>query len=172
MNDPLPAVTKNATPVVFRFAERGDCPVILRLIQDIAEYERLAHEVVATEELLSEWLFDKRAAEVMLAVVDGQEVGFALYFYNFSTFIGRTGMYLEDIYIQPEHRGQGIGRAMLRTLAKMAVERGCKRFEWTCLDWNTPAIELYRSIGAEPMSEWTTYRLSGNALTSFAEGQT
>ena len=156
--------------VVFRFGERNDCALILRFIRELAVFERLEHEVVATEELLSEWLFDKHAAEVLFAVVDGREVGIALFFSNFSTFLGRAGMYLEDIYVQPEFRGRGIGTTILRKLAHIAVERGYGRFEWSCLDWNTPAIELYRSFNADPMSDWTTYRLSGDALRIFADG--
>jgi len=155
-------------PVAFRFAERSDCAMILRFIRELAEYERLGNEVVATEELLSEWLFDKRVAEVLFAVVAGTEERAALFFSNFSTFLGRAGMYLEDIYVEPEFRRLGIGAAVLRELARIAVERGYGRFEWACLDWNAPAIDLYRSFGAEPMSDWTTYRLSGEALRAFA----
>jgi len=157
------------TSVVFRFAQREDCGTILRFIRDLAKYERLENEVVATDELLSEWLFDKHAAEAIIVVVDGQEAGFALFFSSFSTFLGRAGMYLEDIYISPEYRGRGIGTTMLRELARIAVERGYGRLEWACLDWNTPAINLYRSFGAKPMSDWTTYRLSGETLRDFAE---
>ena len=125
-------------------------------------------DVVATEELLAKWLFDRQAAEVIFAIVDGKEVGFALYFTNFSTFLGRAGLYLEDIYIVPEYRRRGIGTTMLKRLAQIAVERGCGRFEWTCLDWNTPSIEFYKLHGAVPMSDWTTYRLSGDELTKMA----
>ena len=157
--------------VEFRFAERVDCELILRFIRELAEYERLGDEVVASEELLAEWLFDKKAAEVFFAVAEGREAGFALFFTNFSTFLGRAGLYLEDIYVLPEFRERGIGTAMLRELARISVERGYGRFEWACLDWNTPAIDLYRSFGAEPMSDWTTYRLSGEALTMFADGE-
>ena len=170
MSNELPAATGPEPRLVFRFAERGDCPLVLRFISELAEYEHLGKEVVATEALLSEWLFDKRAAEVLFAVADGREVGFALFFASFSTFLGRAGMYLEDIYVTPERRGRGIGTAMLRELARMAMERGYGRFEWACLDWNTPAIGLYRSFGAEPMGDWTTYRLSGSALGEFAKG--
>jgi len=151
--------------IVFRFAERDDCDLILSFIRKLAEYEKLENEVVATKELLAEWLFDKRIAEVLFAVVDGQEVGFALFFPSFSTFLGRAGLYLEDLYVLIEHRGRGIGTAMLRELAGIAIKRGYGRFEWACLDWNTPSIELYKSLGAEEMSDWTTFRLSGNALT-------
>ena len=159
------AVERNA---VFRFAERGDCALILRFIRDLAEFEQLSDQVVATEELLAEWLFDKRAAEVLFAVVDGREAGFALFFTNFSTFLGRAGMYLEDLYVLPDFRRLGVGTSILRELARIAVKRGYGRFEWACLDWNTPGIELYRSFGAEPMSGWTTYRLSGDKLKELA----
>ena len=156
-------------PLRFRFAKRDDCALILRFIRELAVYERLENEVVATEELLSEWLFDKKTAEVFFAEVDNQEVGFALFFPSFSTFLGRAGLYLEDVYVQPEYRGRGIGTAMLRILAKIAVERGYGRFEWACLDWNTPAIDFYRSLGATPMEEWTIHRLHGEKLTQLAE---
>ena len=157
--------------IAFRGAERVDCAKILRFIQALAEYEHMGDEVVATEELLEEWLFDKKAAEVLFAIVDGKEAGFALFFMSFSTFLGRAGLYLEDIYVLPEHRGRGIGTALFRELAHIALRRGCGRFEWACLDWNTPSIELYRSFGAEQMSDWTTYRLAGSLLTGFANGE-
>ena len=152
----------------FRFAERADCPLILSLIKKLAEYERLENEVSATEELLAEWIFDKRAVEVMFAVVDGKEVGQAIFFPNFSTFQGRSGLYLEDLFVLPEYRGRGIGKAMLRELARIAVERGYGRVEWICLDWNKPSIDFYKSIGAKPLDEWTVFRLSGDDLASFA----
>ena len=152
----------------FRFAKRDDCALICGFISGLAKYEHLEHEVVVTDELLAEWLFDKHAAEVLFAVIDGIEVGFALYFTNFSTFLGRAGLYLEDLYILPEHRGRGIGKAMLRKLAGITIERGYGRFEFSCLDWNTPSIEFYTSLGAEPMSEWTTYRMSGETLSKLA----
>jgi len=155
-------------PVAFRFAERGDCGLILSFIRALARYENMESEVIATEELLADWLFDKHAAEVLFALADSSEVGFALYFTNFSTFLGRAGLYLEDIYVLTEHRGRGIGTAMLKELARIAVMRGYGRFELACLDWNTPSIDFYRSLGAEPMSEWTTYRFSGKALTDLA----
>ena len=159
------------TKTYFRYAERGDCALILRFIRGLAEFERLSSEVVATEETLAEWLFDKRAAEVLFAVDHGKEIGFALFFTNFSTFLGRAGLYLEDLYVLPEFRRRGVGTSLLRELAKIAVERGYGRFEWACLDWNTQSIELYDSLGAEPMSDWTTYRLSGEKLTGFASGR-
>ena len=153
----------------FRSAERQDVPLILRYIRELARYEKLEEEVVATEEILEEWLFDKEKAEVIFAVVEGKKVGFALFFHNFSTFLGRAGIYLEDLYAEPAHRGQGIGTALLRELARIAVARGCGRLEWWCLDWNTPSIEFYRSLGAEAMDDWTVYRISGETLGKLAE---
>ncbi len=153
----------------FRSAERRDVPLILRYIRELARYEKLEEEVVATEEILEEWLFDKEKAEVIFAVVEGKEVGFALFFHNFSTFLGRAGIYLEDLYVEPAHRGQDIGTALLRELARIAVARGCGRLEWWCLDWNTPSIEFYRSLGAEAMDDWTVYRISGETLSKLAE---
>lgn len=153
----------------FRSAERRDVPLILRYIRELARYEKLEEEVIATEEILEEWLFDKEKAEVIFAVVEGKEVGFALFFHNFSTFLGRAGIYLEDLYVEPAHRGQGIGTALLRELARIAVARGCGRLEWWCLDWNSPSIEFYRSLGAEAMEDWTVYRISGETLGKLAE---
>ena len=121
-------------------------------------------DIVATEELLQEWIFDKHKAEVIFALEDGKEVGFALFFHNFSTFLGRAGLYLEDLYVKPEHRGKGYGKALLKKLAQIAVERGCGRLEWWCLDWNKPSIDFYLSMGAEPMDDWTVYRISGKTL--------
>jgi len=155
--------------VTYRSAEERDIPLILQFIRDLAEYENLLHEVVATEELLREWLFEKRAAEVIFAVVDGKEAGFALFFHNFSTFLGRAGIYLEDLYVKPEYRGRGVGKGLLRRLAQIALERGCGRLEWWCLDWNRPSIGFYLSLGARPMDEWTVYRLSGDTLRRLAE---
>ena len=156
------------TPASIRIAGRGDQALILSFIHSLAEYEKLSSEVTATVEQIEEWLFDKRAAEVLFAIVEGNEVGFALFFPNFSTFLGKAGLYLEDIYVLPEYRGRGIGKAMLRELARIAVKRGYGRFELSCLDWNTPSIEFYRSIGAEAMSDWTTYRITGDALNNLA----
>lgn len=153
----------------FRSAERRDVPLILRYIRELARYEKLEEEVVATEEILEEWLFDKEKAEVIFAVVEGKEVGFALFFHNFSTFLGRAGIYLEDLYVEPAYRGQGIGTALLKELARIAVARGCGRLEWWCLDWNQPSIEFYRALGAEAMDDWTVYRISGETLSKLAE---
>ena len=153
----------------FRFAVREDTPLILSFIRALAAYEQMADQVIATEELLAEQLFDRGNAEVLFALEDGQEVGFALFFHNFSTFLGRAGLYLEDLYVLPEHRGRGYGKALLRQLARIARERGYGRMEWWCLDWNRPSIDFYLSLGAEPMTDWTVYRLSGRTLETLGE---
>ncbi len=153
----------------FRFATRKDVPLILKFIQNLADYEKLRHEVIANEELLEEWIFDKNKAEVLFATINGQEVGFALFFHNFSTFLGRAGLYLEDLFVEDQYRGRGIGTALLKKLASIALKRGCGRLEWWCLDWNQPSIDFYRSLGAEAMSDWTVYRLSGDILTRLGE---
>lgn len=155
--------------LTFRFAEERDCALILQFIQGLAEYERMADQVIATEVLLQEWVFEKKKAEVLFACEDGREVGFALFFHNFSTFLGRAGIYLEDLFVLPEHQGKGFGKAILQQLAKIAVERDCGRLEWACLDWNRPSIDFYLSLGAAPMDEWTTYRLTGVTLQKLAE---
>jgi len=153
-----------------RRAVRADVPEILRLIRALAEYEKLTHEVVATEAALTETLFGARpAAEVLLAEEDGRAVGFALFFQNFSTFLGKPGIYLEDLFVDPAFRGRGIGRELLRAIARVAVERGCGRFEWAVLDWNEPAIGFYKSLGAKPMGDWTVMRLTGAALKELAQ---
>ena len=154
----------------FRFAEAADTPLILNFIKALAEYEKMADLVVADEALLGDQLFQKKNAEVIFAMEDGKEVGFALFFHNFSTFLGRAGLYLEDLYVLPEFRGKGYGKALLQKLAAIAVERGCGRMEWWCLDWNRPSIDFYRALGAEPMSDWTVYRLTGETLTNMAQG--
>ncbi len=156
--------------MTIRNAVPGDEGLMLAFIRGLAEYEKLADQVVATEELLREWVFEKRRAEVVFALDEaGEEVGFALFFHNFSTFLGRAGLYLEDLFVLPEARGRGYGRFLLAHLAKLAVERGCGRLEWSCLDWNEPSIKFYRSLGAEPMDEWTVYRLAGESLRALAE---
>ena len=153
-----------------REAIPGDEVAILGFIRELAEYENLLHEVVATEADLCEALFaENSVAHALIVEVDGQPVAFALYFYNFSTFAGRKGIYLEDLYVQPEFRGKGIGRSLLKKLAGIAVQEGCARFEWAALDWNQPAIDVYTGIGAVQMEEWTTFRLDGGALKAFAE---
>ena len=148
----------------FRFANENDCGLILAFIRLLADYEKMADQVVATEDLLREWIFEKKKAEVLFVCEDGREVGFALFFHNFSTFLGRAGIYLEDLFVLPEYRGKGYGKALLKKLAQITVERGCGRLEWACLDWNQPSIDFYRSLGAVPMDEWTTYRLTGDTL--------
>lgn len=152
----------------FRYANDQDTGIILDFIKELATYENMLDEVVATEELLKEWLFDKKAAEVLFALEDGKEVGFALFFHNFSTFLGRAGIYLEDLYVKPEYRGKGYGKALLKELARIAVERGCGRLEWSCLDWNQPSIDFYLSLDAKPMDEWTLYRATGETLHKLA----
>ncbi len=154
----------------FRFAAAGDEERILFFIKQLADYEHMAEEVVATAELLHEWIFEKNRAEVIFAVYGEKEIGFALFFHNFSTFLGRAGIYLEDLFVIQEYRGKGVGKALLKELARLAVNRGCGRLEWWCLDWNRPSIDFYLSAGAQPMSDWTTYRLCGSALEKFAEG--
>ena len=153
----------------FRYAQRADCPLILDFVKELAEYERMSDQVVADEAMLEEWIFEKSKAEVIFVMEDGRELGFALFFHNFSTFLGRAGIYLEDLFVRPEHRGKGCGKALLKKLAAIAVERGCGRFEWSCLDWNTPSIEFYKSMGAVAMEGWTTFRVSGEALYKLAE---
>ena len=155
--------------LTFRNAERKDTGLILQFIKELADYEKMLDEVVADEATLETWIFDKQKAEVIFAVEDGKEVGFALFFHNFSTFLGRAGIYLEDLYVKPEHRGKGYGKAILKKLASIAVERGCGRLEWWCLDWNKPSIDFYLSLGAEPMSDWTVYRIAGDTLKQLAE---
>ena len=154
-------------------AERKDTPVILDFIRQLAEYEKMADQVVADCPTLEHWLFDEKKAEVIFAVEDGVKIGFALYFYNFSTFLGRAGIYLEDLFVQPEYRGRGYGKALLTELARIAVARGCGRLEWWCLGWNKPSIDFYKSMGAVPMEDWTVYRIAGETLQNLgrpAEG--
>lgn len=153
-----------------RFAREGDEGLILGFIRELAAYEKMSDLVVASEALLREWIFKKKKAEVLFAVEEGKEVGFALFFHNFSTFLGRAGIYLEDLFVLPAHRGRGHGTALIRSLARIAVERGCGRLEWSCLDWNTPSIRFYLSLGAERMDEWTVYRFAGERLRALAEG--
>lgn len=156
--------------VSFRSAVPGDEALILSFVQALAQYEHMADQVVATPELLHEWLFVRQKAEVLFAVAEGREVGIALFFHNFSTFLGRAGLYLEDLFVLPEYRGRGYGKALLQRLAQEAVSRECGRLEWSCLNWNEPSIRFYRSLGAVPMDEWTVYRLTGDTLKTAAEG--
>ena len=155
--------------LTFRNAERADTALILQFIRELADYEKMLDEVVADEATLEAWIFDRQKAEVIFAVEDGKEVGFALFFHNFSTFLGRAGLYLEDLYVKPECRGRGYGKAILKKLASIAVERGCGRLEWWCLDWNKPSIDFYLSLGAESMSDWTVYRIAGDTLKQLAD---
>ena len=155
--------------LTFRFAEERDTPLILDFIRRLADYEHLLDQVVADEATLADQLFGKKNAEVLFALENGKEVGFALFFHNFSTFLGRAGLYLEDLFVLPEHRGKGYGKAILQRLAAISLDRGCGRMEWWCLDWNQPSIGFYKSLGAEPMSDWTVYRLTGEILRDLAE---
>ena len=152
-----------------RTASVEDCGRILQMIRALARYEKMEDQVVATEDLLREWIFEKKKAEVLFATEDGREVGFALFFHNFSTFLGRAGIYLEDLYVMPEYRGKGHGKALLKRLAQITLERGCGRLDWQCLDWNERSIAFYRSLGAEALDDWTGYRLSGKTLEEMAE---
>jgi GNAT superfamily N-acetyltransferase len=155
---------------MIRFATVEDVPVILKFIRALADYEQLAHEVVASEALLKETLFGETPhAEVLLVESDGEPAGFALFFHNYSTFLGRPGIYLEDLFVLPEHRGKGLGKALLVRLAQLARERHCGRLEWSVLDWNRPAIEFYETMGARPQKGWTVYRLAGESLSKVAE---
>lgn len=154
----------------YRFAEKKDTPLILQFIKELAAYEKMENEVIATTALLEEWIFEKQKAEVIFALnKDNREVGFALFFHNFSTFLGRAGIYLEDLFVKPEYRGQGYGKGLLQELGKIAVARGCGRLEWWCLDWNQPSIDFYRSLEAEAMSDWTVYRIAGDTLQNLAK---
>ena len=152
----------------FRWAKESDVALILEFICALAEYEGMREEVTADESLLKEWLFEKKAAEVLFVSEGEETVGFALYFYNFSTFLGKAGIYLEDLYVKPSHRGRGYGKALLCELASLAKRQGCGRLAWWCLDWNQPSIDFYQAMGAEAMSEWTVYRVAGKQLEQLA----
>ena len=151
-----------------RFAAREDIPTILEFIRALAAYEKMEDQVIADETLLETWIFEKRKAEVLLAFEGDTPVGFALFFHNFSTWLGRAGIYLEDLFVLPEYRGRGYGKLLLKRLARIAVQRGCGRLEWACLDWNEPSIAFYKSVGATALDEWTTYRVTGDALLALA----
>ena len=156
--------------VTLRFATAGDAPLVLAFIRELAEYEQLPHEVEADADMLADSLFGESPdAEVVIAQVDGAPAGFALFFHNYSTFLGRRGLHLEDLFVRPAFRGKGIGRVLMAFLAKLAVERGCGRFEWNVLDWNSPAINFYRSLGARGMDDWTLQRVTGPAMFALAE---
>ena len=159
--------------LVIRPAVIDDLPALLALVHELAEYERLAHAVVATEESFEAALFGDRAtAESLVALLAGEMVGYAIYFQNFSTFVGRAGIYLEDLYVRPERRGSGIGKRLLAEVAQVAVERQCQRLEWAVLDWNAPSIEFYKSLGAEPLDEWTIFRMAPAAIQKLAGSST
>ena len=154
----------------YRFAARNDIPLILKFIKDLAHFEQLGDQVTATPELLEEWLFERRTAEVIFAIDDtGDEVGFALFFYNFSTFLGKGGIYLEDLFVIPEYRKQGFGKFLLSTLANIAIERKCGRLDLSCLDWNKNAIEFYKKHGCVVLDDWTGYRFTGDSLNKLAQ---
>ena len=156
--------------VTFRPAAPGDEELMLSFIRALADYEHMTDQVVATPALLREWIFEKKKAEVLFALDEGRAVGFALFFHNFSTFLGRAGIYLEDLFVLPQERGKGYGKALLKELARITVERGCGRLEWSCLDWNQPSIDFYtKKMHAVPMEEWTTYRLTGETLEQAAK---
>ncbi|MCY7355298.1 MAG: GNAT family N-acetyltransferase [Lysobacter sp.] len=159
-----------STPAIaLRFAERKDTALILAFVRELAAYEKLAHEVVADEATLADNLFGEHpGAEVVIVEVDGHAAAFALFFHNFSTFLGRRGLYLEDLYVKPDYRGHGLGRLLMSFLARLAIERGCGRFEWWVLDWNEPAIRFYREIGAVAMDQWTVQRVTGESLAVLA----
>ena len=153
----------------FRNAEKNDISLILHFIKELASYEKLLNEVIATEDILNHWIFEEKKAEVLFVLENNKEIGFALFFHNFSTFVGRAGLYVEDVYIMPEYRKKGYGKAVFKKLAQIAVERGCGRMEWSCLNWNKPSIDFYTHIGAVPMSEWTVYRLTQDKIKKLAE---
>lgn len=153
----------------FRNAEKNDISLILHFIKELASYEKMLDEVIATEEILNHCIFEEKKAEVFFVLENNKEIGFALFFHNFSTFVGRAGLYVEDVYIMPEYRKKGYGKAVFKKLAQIAVERGCGRMEWSCLNWNKPSIDFYTHIGAVPMSEWTVYRLTQDKIKKLAE---
>lgn len=155
--------------IIIRFGKKKDIPTILNFIKELASYEKMLDQVVATEKTLNNWIFKKKMAEVLICELDKRPVGFALFFHNFSTFVGRPGIYLEDIYIIPEMRGKGLGKKLLSYIAKLVKERNYGRMEWWCLDWNEKSINFYKSLGAVPMSEWTVYRMYGDKLDQLAE---
>jgi len=162
-------VDTNLENFKIRFAERNDVPLILEFIKELAAYEKLSDQVTATEEIIEESIFERKAAEVIFGEYNDSPVAFAIFFHNFSSFVGKPGIYLEDLFVKPEFRRMGIGKIMLSYIAKLCVERNCGRLEWSCLDWNKPSIEFYKQMGAIPMDEWTAYRVSGNPLYNLAD---
>lgn len=162
-------IDTNIDGLKLRFAERKDVPLILEFIKELATYENMLDEVVATEEMLLESIFERKMAEVIIAEYKNKPAAFALYFHNYSTFLGKPGIYLEDLYVKPDLRGKGIGKVMLSYLAKLCIERKCGRLEWSCLDWNQPSIAFYKQMGAVPMDEWTVYRINDDLLDELAK---
>lgn len=162
-------VDLNSNDFKLRFADLNDVPLILGFIKQLADYEKMLHDVVTTEEDLKEFLFERKTAEVIICEYKTTPVGFALFFHNFSTFFGRQGIYLEDLYVIPEMRGKGLGKTILSFLAKLAIDRKCPRLEWACLDWNEPSIKFYKQMGAVPLDDWTVYRVNDQALVKLAE---
>ncbi|MDP4196973.1 MAG: GNAT family N-acetyltransferase [Bacteroidota bacterium] len=163
-------VSGSNNKLVLRSATKAEVPILLTLIKELAEYERLSDEVTATEDILSESLFGEHpAAEAIIAYYNDEPAAMAIYFLNFSTFVGRPGVYLEDLFVKPHLRGKGIGKALLKKLAKIAIDKKCGRFEWSVLDWNEPAIKFYKSLGAKPLEDWTIFRLRGKALEDLAK---
>ncbi len=161
-------IDTNLADLKLRFATEEDVPLILEFIKELADYENMLSEVTATEEILKKSLFERKTAEVIIGEYQGKPVAFALYFYNFSTFLGKPGIYLEDLYVKPGLRRKGIGTTIFSFLAKLCLERKCGRLEWWCLDWNQPSINFYKQLGAVPMDEWTVYRVSNGELDSLA----
>ena len=153
----------------YRYADNNDINLILHFIKQLAVYEKMEDEVIATPELIEDWLFNKKIARVIFSLEGAKEVGFALFFHNFSTFLGKGGIYLEDLFVLPEYRGKGHGKNLLKNLAKIAVELDCGRVEWCCLDWNKPSIDFYKSLGASPLEDWTIFRLTGENLKNLAQ---
>jgi len=161
----------NDEKFTLRFAGADDTAIVLEYIKRLAKYEKMEEQVVADEQSLSYWMFEKEKAESLIAEYDGNPIGFALFFHNFSTFLGRAGIYVEDIFIDEEYRGKGFGGAIIRRLSEIALERGCGRVEWRCLDWNKPSIDFYQSIGAESLDEWISFRLDESKILSLARGE-
>lgn len=161
-------ITTKIPGFIIRFAVEEDIPLILHFIKELAAYEKLTHQVTADETILYDSLFNRKAAEIIIGEYNNEAVAFALFFHNFSTFVGKPGIYLEDLYVKPECRKLGIGKTILSYLGKLAIERNCGRVEWWCLDWNTKSIEFYKRCGAEAMDEWTVYRLTGKSLEKLA----
>ena len=163
-------IDTNVGDLKLRFATSNDVSLILGFIKELADYENMTQDVVATEEVLRDSLFERRIAEVIIGEYKNEPIGFALFFHNFSTFLGRPGIYLEDLYVKPGMRGKGIGKTILSFLAKLAIDRNCGRLEWACLDWNEPSIKFYKQMGAVPLDDWTVYRVNDGALGELARG--